>query len=201
MGRSSISALIVIRPWNVSRAKSECSVFGGTRQASCDHTRFGTFTHKILVLSACGRLIVNYLTAANDSTCGQHSVPLLPIGWLRGKGKGVRWVREGRGKNCWGRIWFSPAPPALHLDLLHLFKTITQYIPAFKTPARNCQPSLRISTLFPCPSNPSASAIATIAFASPRNPSASYFTTLDRFKNSYTLIPLENRAVVFVGKQ
>jgi hypothetical protein len=36
---------------------------------------------------------------------------------LRGKGKGVGRVREGRGKNFWGPIWFVPAPPALHLHL------------------------------------------------------------------------------------
>jgi len=36
-------------------------------------------------------------------------------GW-RGKGRGVGRVREGRGGNCWGLIWFPLAPPALHLN-------------------------------------------------------------------------------------
>jgi hypothetical protein len=54
--------------------------------------------------------------------CGPHSPSSAPntgvclSGELRGKGKGVGRVREGRGKNCWGLIWFSLAPPALHLS-------------------------------------------------------------------------------------
>ncbi len=60
--------------------------------------------------------------ASRDHESAPHSYSP-PV--LRGKGKGVGRVREGRGKNFWGPFatllaWFVPAPPALHLPLKKL---------------------------------------------------------------------------------
>src|SRR5438270_8278923 len=60
---------------------------------------------------------------------------------------------------------------------------------------------VRVRMLAACPSRPSASASAMIDGASFASASAVYRTTLVRFRNSYTLMPLEKRAVVLVGRQ
>src|SRR5437867_1796012 len=59
----------------------------------------------------------------------------------------------------------------------------------------------RMVTLAACPSKCSALASVTIAFASRASPCCVYRSTLARLRNSYTLIPLVKRAVVFVGRQ
>src|SRR5579862_4875650 len=75
--------------------------------------------------------------------------------------------------------------------------------------AQHCNPSpptqprdaVRTVTLAAWPSRCSAFASVTIACASFAKPRSVYRSTLARLRNSYTLIPLVNRAVVFVGRQ
>src|SRR6202034_3279729 len=47
----------------------------------------------------------------DDGGCAVRHV--FPGEALRGRGRGVGWVREGRRGNCWGLIWFPLAHPAL----------------------------------------------------------------------------------------